>query len=110
MTTDIMQTPCPPVTIVAWCNTCEHYFDLDQAQPGQRCPVGDPDCYSVLVKRRALICELSGECSDVKMALLVPSRGQSPREVWWEHLMAEHDDIPLWDSFTDGVNLEIGQV
>ena len=83
---DVMQTPFPPVTLIAWCPTCQHH--LDAAKPGQRCPVGDPDCYSVLVKRRALLCTI-GACSEVKMAILAPS-GKPVKDVWRTHLMEDH--------------------
>ena len=84
---DVMQTPCPPVSVVAWCQTCQHY--IYDAKPGQRCPVGDPDCYSVLVKRRVLFCPIPGYCAEVKMAVLAPA-GQPVRDVWRIHLMEEH--------------------
>ena len=51
-TTSVMDTPVPPVGLVAWCNTCQRY--VSDGAAGQRCPIGDPVCYSILVGRRAM--------------------------------------------------------
>ena len=53
-TTSVMDTPVPPVGFVAWCNTCQRC--VSDGAAGQRCPTGDPVCYSILVNRRAMFC------------------------------------------------------
>ena len=86
-TTSGMDTPVPPVRLVAWCNTCQRY--VSDGAAGQRCPTGDPACYSILVSRRAMFCPL-GSCQEKDLVVLAPA-SQSATDVWRIHLMAEHD-------------------
>ena len=85
--TSVMDTPVPPVGLVAWCNTCQCY--VSDGSAGQRCPTGDPVCYSILVSRRAMSCPL-GSCQEKDLVVLATA-SQSARDVWRIHLMAEHD-------------------
>ena len=82
----IMATPAPQVQIVFWCNTCQHH--VYGAKSGQRCPAGDPDCYSVLVGRRAILCPLES-CQGEQVAVLVPS-SKSAKDIWRVHLLEAH--------------------
>ena len=86
-TTSVMDTPVPPVGFVAWCNTCQRC--VSDGAAGQRCPTGDPVCYSILVNRRAMFCPV-GSCQDKDMVVLAPA-SQLARDVWRIHLMADHD-------------------
>ena len=85
-TTSVMDTPVPPVELVAWCNICQRY--VSDGAAGLRCPTGDPVCYSILVNRRAMFCPL-GSCQEKALVVLAPA-SQSARDVWRIHLMAEH--------------------
>ena len=70
----------PPVVAVAYCRNCEHY--LEAAEIGSLCPVGYPDCTSIMVKRVGIICPLDG-CADEGTIVLTR---RAPARKWREHL------------------------
>ena len=89
LATSVMDTPVPPVRIVAWCNTCRRC--VSEGTAGQRCPTGDPVCYSILVNRRVMFCPLGG-CRENDVVILAPAT-QPPRYVWRMHLIESHSDV-----------------
>ena len=70
----------PPVVAVAWCKNCEHYLAAESI--GAPCPVGSPECESILVKRVGIICLLDG-CEEERTIILT---GRAPARRWREHL------------------------